>query len=145
MPIRVLLFAAVVVVLAACGGGDDGASQSVKDRIIELSTSNYAAAWDALHPAQQRVVPKDLFIRCGTDAEAKKTPDVDEVEVLSSKKVKKDIPWVGDVDATEVKIRMTQGEDSREVFYDVVKVDGTWRWTLTNRSLSAFEAGNCPP
>ena len=59
--------------------------------------------------------------------------------------VNKDLPWVGKVDATEVKIRMLQGEDTREGFYDVVKVDGTWRWTLTTRSLSAFEAGNCPP
>ncbi len=145
MAVRVLLLAIIAVALAGCGGGDGGAAQSVKDRVTELSTSNYAGAWAALHPAQQRVVPEDLFVRCGVEAEAKKDPAVDRIEVLSSKKVEKDIPWVGQVKATEVKIRMTQGEDSREAFYDVVKVDGDWRWTLTDRSLSAFEAGNCPP
>ena len=145
LAIRVLLFAVVVVALAGCGGGDDGAAQSVKDRVAELSTSNYAGAWAVLHPAQQQVVPENLFIRCGVEAEDGKDPAVDDVEILGAKKVKKDIPWVGEVEVTEVKIRMTQGETSREAFYDVVKVDGDWRWTLTDRSLSAFELGTSPP
>lgn len=144
MVIRWLLVAVVGIALVGCGG-DDGASQFVKGSVTDLATSNYAGAWDALHPAQQRVVPEDLFVRCGVEAEAKKDPTVDNIEVLNSQKVKKDIPWVGQVEVTEVKIRMTQGETSREVFYDVVKVDGKWRWTLTDRSLSAFEAGSCPP
>ncbi|HAX25926.1 MAG TPA: DUF4878 domain-containing protein [Thermomicrobiales bacterium] len=142
---RILLFAIVAIALSGCGGGNSGADQSVKDLVTNLSTSNYAGAWDALHPAQQRVVPKDLFIRCGVDSEKTKDPKVDNLEILETRKVNKDLPWVGKVDATEVKIRMLQGEDTREGFYDVVKVDGTWRWTLTTRSLSAFEAGNCPP
>lgn len=145
LAIRVLLFAVVAVALAGCGGGDDGAGQSVKDLVTELSTSDYASAWAALHPAQQQVVPEDLFIRCGVEAEAAKDPKVDKVEVLDTKKVDKDIPWVGEGEVTEVKIRMTQGETSREVLYDVVKVDGDWRWTLGSRSLTAFEAGSCPP
>lgn len=134
----------LALVIAACGG-DGGAGDAVKQRVTELGSSNYAGAWDALHPAQQNVVPKELFIRCGVEAEAKRDPTVDDVEVLGTEKVTKDIPWVGEVEVTEVKIRMTQGETSREAFYDVVEVDGDWRWMLTDRSLAAFEAGTCPP
>ncbi len=144
MAIRVLLVATVAVTLAGCGG-DDGAAEAVEDRLVELGSSNYAGAWEGLHPAQQRVVSRDLFVRCGVEAEAEKDPTIDDIEILETDKVKKDIPWVGEVDVTEIKVRMTQGESSREAFYDMVKVDGEWRWTLTDRSLSAFEAGTCPP
>lgn len=143
MVIRVLLVAVVAMTLAGCGG-DDGAAETVKDLVMESSSSNYAEAWERLHPAQQPVVPKDLFVRCGVESEAKRDPKVDNVEILESEKVTKDIPWVGEVEATEVKFRMTQGDTSREAFYDMVEVDGDWRWTLSDRSLAAFEAGTCP-
>ena len=139
-----LLVVLVAIVLPGCGGGDDGAGDSVKDLVTSLSISDYSGAWDSLHPAQQRVVPKDLFIRCGVEGENANDPAIENLKVLSSKKVTKDIPWLGEVDAREVKVRFTQGENDREAFYDVVKQDGSWRWTLTERSLNAFEAGNCP-
>src|SRR5690606_5773178 len=80
---RMLLLVVLVAnVLSGCGGGDDGAGDSVKDVVTSLSISDYAGAWDSLHPAQQRVVPKDLFIRCGVEGENANDPAIENLKVL---------------------------------------------------------------
>ena len=70
----------LLMLLAGCRG-DDSASEAVEKLVEDLSDSDYAAAYDMLHPVHQAIVSEELFVDCGEQAEQSGNPAVDEIEI----------------------------------------------------------------
>jgi hypothetical protein len=148
---RWLLSGGVVVVIALIVAGlafylthDDGESSAAafaKQRYEQLAKAQYAAAWQSLHPAQQAVVPQDAFVSCGQQT----TPDPNtKVEVKSETDEQLDVPQVGPSNVHSVTLTLRIGDQLRTPTDNLLKVDGKWRWTMTQPVIDAFKAGTCP-
>jgi hypothetical protein len=146
---RLVLFIMIVVVagsLSACRGDVDtrGAEEAVRARIEQLSRGDYAAAWETLHPAHQAIVSQEKFVECGRELQLRRDPTVDTIAILESRQTSKEIAGIGEVEVVNVQVEQRTGEEARRPTYDVIEVDGTWRWVLSDAALNAFQAGNCP-
>jgi hypothetical protein len=148
---RWLLSGGVVVVIALIVGGlalyltrDDGESSAAafaKQRYEQLAQAQYAEAWQSLHPAQQAVVPQAAFVQCGQQT----TPDPNtKVEVKSEKDEQLDVPQVGPSNVHSVTLTLRFGDQLRTPTDNLLKVDGKWRWIMTQQVIDAFKAGTCP-
>jgi hypothetical protein len=141
--VSVLLLGIVVFSVVACGGGES-AEDSARERIEQGSKGEYAKVWDSLHPAQQAMVPEDLFVRCGQEAAQQSDQTVDKVDVTSVKSESKDIPAVGTVDVEVVSVLLRRGDSSTPRIWNMVKADGKWRWVLAQKPLESYQNGQCP-
>jgi hypothetical protein len=149
---RWLLSGGVVVVVALIVAGglayylthDDGESSAAafaKQRYEQLAKAQYAEAWQSLHPAQQAVVTQDAFVQCGQQT----TPDpTTKVEVKSETDEQLDVPQVGPSAVHSVALTLRFGDQLRTPTDNLIKVDGKWRWTMTQTVIDAFKAGTCP-
>ncbi len=114
------------------------------DLVALFSESDYEGAYDMLHPAHQNVVPEELFVECGTQAEIGSSPRVDEFRVTGDTKRDRTVTELGDVEVTEVGVNLVQGNQTFYRTWDVFKNDGKWRWLLANDDLEDFRGGRCP-
>ena len=123
---------------------DDSAGDVDKARYELLSDSRYAEAWALLHPSHQAVVSEEAFVRCGVESETRNSPLVDAVEVLKETEGHDDDMYgIGPVDYTLVEIRLLRGSDYIYTNDQMIKVNGTWRWTMSQPVIDAFQVG-CP-
>jgi hypothetical protein len=142
--VRLLLISlSLVIVLAACGGGEPP-EDTVSELVEALSASDYAAAYDLLHPKHQAVVSEQLFEECGRDAEQISSARVDDFTITGEVERDRDITELGEVKVTEVGVNLVQRGETTYRTWDVVKDDGEWRWLLANDLLEDFRAGRCP-
>lgn len=142
---RRMLFALLLgVVLVGCGGSGKPADKTVSDLVEALSSSDYDTAYGMLHPAHQKVVPRQLFIDCGRRAERVSTARVDSFVITGDVKRDRTVPELGDVEVVEVGVNLTQGSTVSPRTWDVIKVDGAWRWLMAQDQLDEFRAGRCP-
>lgn len=138
----------LVAVLSGVSCGRDGggsAGDAVKRQLDYVDKGQYGRQWDELHPVQQAMVPRELFVRCLEESlGGRRVPDI---QVVSQ--FQEDRPLAGTsetVKGTAVTVRYPpnasgQRREDRETFYQV-KVDGTWRWVM--RDPSAYQQGRCP-
>ncbi len=139
----------LVAVLSGVGctrGGDDSASAAVKRQLDNLDKGQYGRQWDELHPAQQAIVPRELFVRCLEEAlRGRSVPDIRVVGEFQE-----DRPLAGTpetVKGTAVVVQYPQASaggqprEDRQTYYQV-KVAGKWRWVM--RNPSAYQQGRCP-
>lgn len=144
----VLLAAAAASALlagAACGGGDDGpgretASDAIVRQLKLLSDGDAGALWDELHPAQQAIVPRDLYIRCADE----QSIELSDIKALRER-AEPSLAIAGTnltVPATAVTVEFTfAGTKQTETFHEV-DVDGRWRWVLSDPE--PYVRGECP-
>lgn len=142
--VRLLLMSvSLVIVLAGCGDGEP-AEDTVSELVEALSDSDYAAAYDLLHPKHQAVVDEQLFADCGRDAEAISPARVDDYTITGEVERERNITELGEVEVTEVGVNLVQRGETYYRTWDLVKDDGNWRWLLANDVLEDFRAGRCP-
>ncbi len=133
------LLAVVLVIATACGGGStdstaSGAGEAAISQIETMTLGQWRRAHEHLHPAQQELVPADLFARCMADRLPGGVVFVD-AEVMETFPEPYTIPAVGrTIDTTAVTLRITyevRGEEIVETHTSHVVDDGDgWRWFM---------------
>ncbi len=141
----------VVVFVALAIGSSPAAAQTtpeafLKATIIQLFRGQYDREWSTLHPAQQKIVPLKLFVRCasagfhGTLRDAKVLDSYDAVD--------RSIPGTklrAKSKAVTFRIRYYVGGVSRTDVdtFRTTMVRGAWRWLLETGPVSAYKQGRC--
>ncbi len=149
---------AVGVGLAVWATGRDGAAakQPTDDPVVflrsvvsSIAANDYGAAWEHLHPAQQRVATRGAYVRC-----EQLTPipgHLDWIRLVGMKDERIIVPGDrGVVDSKAITLRLKLSEpvlkDSVIVTKTVhaVAVDGRWRWILTPQRFGIYRSKSCP-
>lgn len=143
---RMFAIAATVLALAGCGGGGggSGAEDALERQIGYLSDGQYGRLYDELHPAQQKLIDEDAFVRCYDEVAGGVSITGFDVKDTYPEKVR--IPGttlkadsVAVTVAIKAKIGEAPGEDTR-TFHEF-DVDGDWRFTLSE--VEEWADGNC--
>jgi hypothetical protein len=140
---RSMLLVLAVVGLAGCMGGQS-AGDAVKERMEQLSRSEYDKAWETLHPRHQAIVPQDKFVECGLASEQVESPVVDRVTIERETTEERTIPELGTIEVRVVEAVLVKGDLALTQFSEMIKEDGEWRWVLSEDVLEDFRAGECP-
>ena len=138
---------APLLVLAGCGGDvDPGRTPAgiAQVRFLDdLYNGRVERAYDSLHPAYQRIVPKAKFVQC-TKQEA--LGGLDSIEILDVYDDPVRLPNGDKAAAKAVRVRLTSDTGNATTFVNhQVKVGARWRWIMNAGSLTAYRAGKCPP
>jgi hypothetical protein len=144
---NVVLLLVAATALAGCGGEVDPArtpAGAAQVRFFEdLYNGRFVRAYAALHPSHQKIVPRDLFVRCA----GRTTPvgRLDSIEVLDVFDETVRIPVLGQRRTKAVRVRATSstGETFTIVNHEV-KAGDSWRWVLNAAAVRAYEDGDCP-
>jgi hypothetical protein len=141
-----LMFIVLSGVLVACRGDVDtgDAEEAVRLRLEQDSRGEYAEVWQTLHPTHQAIVSQDKFVECGRETRLQQQRSVETIAILGARQQTKDLPEIGHVEVVTVEVELRNGEDSRRPTYDVVDVDSSWRWVMSDAALRAFAADTCP-
>ena len=137
---------ALAVLVAGCGGDVDPArtpAGMAQVRFLEdLYNGRLQNAYETLHPAYQRVVPRSKFLACTRRAGL---GGLDSIEILDVYDDPVTLPDGGKVGAKGVRVRLTStsGEATTFVSHEV-KVGPRWRWVLNDQALGAYRSGKCP-
>jgi hypothetical protein len=137
---------AAVVLLAGCGGGNDPgrtpAGLAQLRFLDDLYNGRLDSAYETLHPAYQRFVPRARFVTCTRKAALGR---VDSIEVLDVYDSPVEIPGSGRVGAKAVRVRLTSPDGGSATFVNhEVEVGSGWRWVLNAAGARAYRAGRCP-
>lgn len=143
--LSLLLIVLMIGIIAACGEEDTGdAEDAVRVRLEQLSRAEYQAAWATMHPAHQAIASEQKFVECGRELQLRSDPAVDSISILDAKSRTINVAEIGETKVVTVDVEMRTGENSRRPSFDVIEVDGTWRWILSDAALRAFREGTCP-
>jgi hypothetical protein len=137
---------AVAVLVAGCGGDVDPArtpAGSAQVRFLEdLYNGRLQRAYETLHPAYQRIVPRSKFIQCTRQSGL---GGLDSIEILDVYNDPATLPDGGQVGAKAVRVRLTSTDGNATTFVShEVKVGPRWRWVLNEKALAAYREGKCP-
>ena len=137
---------ALAVVVAGCGGDVDPArtpAGAAQVRFLEdLYNGKVQRAYDSLHPAYQRIVPRSRFVQCTRLAAL---GGLDSIEILDVYDDPATLPDGGEADAKAVRVRLTSTDGRATTFVShEVKVGPRWRWVLNEEALGAYRSGKCP-
>ncbi len=145
----VLLLIAAATVLAGCGGEIDPArtpAGAAQVRFFEdLYNGRFVQAYNALHPAHQKIVPRTLFVRCAQQTISVGT--LDSIDILDVFDETVRIPLLGKRRMKSVRARITSttGETfTTDPPNHEVKVGESWRWVLNAAAVRDYQAGHCP-
>jgi hypothetical protein len=147
----------VAVWLVAGGSGSSGSAAPPKDDpvvflrgIVQgIAANDYELVWPKLHPAQQRVATRQVYVRC---EQLSPIPGhLDWIRVVGTADER--ITVAGDegvVDSKAVTFRLRLSEPSLDSAVVVtrtvhaVAVEGHWRWILTPKRFASYRSGSCP-
>jgi len=138
------------------GGRDHGTQRPSGDAAVFLrgivsliANNDYSGAWPSLHPAQQRVATRTLYVQC-----EQLTPipgHLDWIKLTATKDERINVPGdKGLVDSKAVTFRLRISEPvlkeamMREVTVHAVAVDGRWRWILSPQRFGVYRSKSCP-
>jgi hypothetical protein len=145
--VRWLLFLlAATLLLAGCGGDVDPArtpaGMAQVQFLEDLYNGKLDRAYDTLHPAYQRIVPRAKFLSCTRESAL---GGLDSIEILDVYDDPVTLPDGSKAGAKAIRVRLTStaGETTTFVSHQV-KVGPRWRWVLNDESLSSYRAGKCP-
>jgi hypothetical protein len=137
---------AAAVLVAGCGGDVDpartpaGMAQVVF--LEDLYNGRVQRAYETLHPAYRRIVPRNQFVNCTREASL---GGLDSIEILDVYDDPVRIPGAGTVPAKAVRVRLTSTAGDATTFVShEVKVGPRWRWVLNDTALRAYRDGKCP-
>lgn len=138
----------MLAVVSSCGGDGGEPASDVGRRQIELtSEGRFEEVWDLLHPAQQAVIPKQLYVDCGRQLARTGVSTVDRIEMGDTDEDERNVPWVGETDVRVVDATVYRGDDPSPVAVVLVKSGDEWRWVIGEDqigALEAFQRGECP-
>ena len=137
----------VALTLAACGGEEDLSASGPGAAQVELLENvyggSYSVAWRDLHPAHQRVAPRERFVACSQQVAPKS--ELESIEVLDVFDDDAVIPAVAGGERKAVRLRVTSFDGETDTFVNhAVKVGDRWRWVLNDRAYRAYRRSRCP-
>jgi hypothetical protein len=136
-----LLALGATLLLAGCGGDDDPGRAQTRF-LDDLYNGRLDSAYDTLHPAYQRFVPRARFVACTRKAAL---GELDSIKILDVSDSPVEIPGSGRVPAKAVRVRLTSSDGgSTTLVNHEVKVGSHWRWVLNAAAARAYRAGRCP-
>ena len=141
-----LLALGATLLLAGCGGdvdpGRTPAGLAQVRFLDDLYNGRLDSAYQTLHPAYQRFVPRARFVTCTRKAAL---GGLDSIEILDVYNSPVEIPGSGRVGAKAVRVRLTSSDGEATTFVNhEVKVGPRWRWVLNSAAARAYRAGRCP-
>ena len=141
-----LLALGATLLLAGCGGdvdpGRTPAGLAQVRFLDDLYNGRLDSAYQTLHPAYQRFVPRARFVTCTRKAAL---GGLDSIEILDVYNNPVEIPGSGRVGAKAVRVRLTSSDGEATTFVNhEVKVGPRWRWVLNSAAARAYRAGRCP-
>jgi hypothetical protein len=119
------------------------ASQFAVDLANKEIAGDWGGVYDVLHPNQQAVVPRDLFIECRTGDTVHATSATVQgvtLEMIS-------VPEVPDSDSYAVTMELTMQDGSKQTqtihVYEIDHATKQFAWVLGALSIAAFQSGQC--
>lgn len=149
-PLAVVL---AVVLVALVGVPSAGAAESpgtFMQRVLRLTVeAKYAQAWTLLHPAHQRAVSKQQFVRCRATDPSLAPYRLASARVVSKRSARLASPGVPQRQSTRVVLRFRIADDSQvypatDAAVNAVWTGRRWAWVLPAGEVPAFRAGRCP-
>jgi len=151
--------AAVLVVMlgvAACGGDGGGstattlsdkeraagAQSAVTEQLGLVTSRQFGLLWEQIHPAQQELIPKDLYVKCAKRYLS--TADFETVRFTEAYAKVEPIAGTdesGDAIVVTVEVMPSTG-GSEQLRYTEFDIEGGWRMALEN--IRPFTHGKCP-
>jgi hypothetical protein len=150
--------------VAAVGGaqvvevGPFEAGEFVFDRLfVDFRGKNgekgrFGEMWDELHPGQQALIPRARYIQCRDQPSDKRSGVAFKQTTLIQTTYQHPIDLTGIPDKTSTVVTMeVTVEDppngklvtATETF-ELVVLDGEWKWVLPEADVHAFQKGTCP-
>ena len=146
-----LIAAAIVAVSGAATASaapKRGAADFIKRIVRQLVSNDYEHAWLSLHPAQQRLVPQEDYVRCELQTPiAARLVWIKAVRVASQRFAVDGV--AGRVAGKAVTLRIKLADDSSGAEAIVthtahaVPVGGRWRWILPAGRISLYSSTAC--
>lgn len=134
----------LTALLAGCGtstksSAAPSAAAFVKRMTLEFSRGQSGRLWDELHPADQAVVSRALFVKCeGNEGFGLRTMKVLDTYSDPTSVGGKTQP------ATAVSLRVSSDDGVTTATMHAIWVGGKWRWTLQPADYAAYAKGKCP-
>ena len=120
---------------------DKGAARFAVQHEAELANRKFAKAWRSLHPAQQRVVSARRIASC-YPRYAYPGPVTFRAKTVAD--VRWTVPGTGETtDAKAVTLTAKVGKKSTSFADHIVRVDGEWKWSLSEAAFRLAKAGKC--
>lgn len=144
LAVTVGLVIALAALLAGCGGsnksaGTPSATNFVKRITLEFSRGQSGRLWDELHPADQAVVSRALFVKC----EGNEGFGLRKIKVLDTYDDQTVVAGAARA-AKAVTLRVTSDDGVTTATMHAISVAGKWRWTLQAADRTAYAKGKCP-
>ena len=128
------------------GQADVALVAALTRQIQYLTHGQYGPAWEQLHPAQQAVVPKALYVRCNAQtAIALVAQSIIVVRDLPDQIV---VPGTNQrVDARSLTVAIKTPTGTQQATFHLILVGASWRFvlSLTGAGAAAYRRGACPP
>jgi hypothetical protein len=135
---------------------DDGARQPTADPVAflrgivsHIADNDYDGVWPSLHPAQQRVATRTVYVSC--EALTPIPGHLDWVRLVRAKDERITVPGDhGVVTSKAVTFRVKLSEPVLDQSVIVtqtvhaVAVDGKWRWILSPKRFGIYRSRACP-
>ena len=151
---RRLVFLIAAGAVAASSGGSaaaartPGAADFIKRVVRQLVSNDYEHAWLSLHPAQQRLVPQEDYVRCELQTPiAARLVWIKTIRVASQRFAVDGV--AGRVAGKAVTLRIKLADDASGAEAVVthtahaVPVGGRWRWILPAGRISLYSSTAC--
>jgi hypothetical protein len=145
-----------LAVWARGGGHHDQATRPTGDPVVflrgivsHIADNDYAGVWPSLHPAQQRVATRTVYVNC--EALTPIPGHLDWIRLVRSRNEQINVPGDrGIVPSKAVTFRLKLSEpvldESVIVTQTVhaVAVEGRWRWILSPKRFGIYRSRSCP-
>lgn len=154
------LVAAGVVVAHALGTGSDRPSaqppaqtpEAFMTRVLRLTVDGrFDEAWTILHPAHQRIAPRERFVGCRASDPAIAGYHLVSARVVGKRYVRIDSPGIPQHTSTQVTLRFEIADAAGRTLpaelatVRAVWIDTRWAWVLPDREIPTFRSGRCLP
>ncbi len=160
------LTAALAVLTALAAGltiwlvfrtGSDAAAQPTDDPVAFLrgivrgvAANDYERVWPTLHPAQQRIATRELYVRCerltpvpGHLAGLQVVRAIDSRITVAGAGAKRVVSK-----AVTFRVKIADAASGQAVVVTqtahAVAIDGHWRWILSAQRFASYQSGSCP-
>lgn len=136
--------AVVLVVLVACSSsGGTSAREAAVAGVETTLKGQWGRAYDLLLIQQQAIITKDAYVECFS-AKPHTVPDDLSIKATDDYPERTKIPGTDvEVDTTAVTIEISGGGQKLSQTMHLVKVDGVWRFGLSQEQIDQVKAGDC--
>lgn len=145
-----LALVGLLALTAAPAGGAAESPGAFMQRVLRLTVeAQYGQAWTLLHPAHQRVVSRQQFVRCRVNDPSLAAYRLASARVVSKRTARLASPGVPQRQSTRVVLRFRIADDSQvypatDASVNAVWTGRRWAWVLPAAEVPVFRAGRCP-